>query len=326
MNQIVLESPGKFVARDAPIPSVRAGFALVRVGSVGVCGSDFHAFKGSHPIYTYPRVIGHEVSGVIVECSLNGKGLRIGDRCAIEPYITCGSCRACLKGKRNCCENIQLFGVHIDGGFQEYLVVPLALLHKSSRLSMDQLALVETLGIGFHAVERSRVQKTDTALVIGAGPIGMAVVQSAAASCSVIHVVEKNGVRREFLRRMGYTATATPEGRQADVVFDATGNAQAMKDSVALVAPGGVLVYVGLTKGPVCFDDSIFHRREMTLMASRNSFGLFPRIIQLMEEGKVDTSHWVTERLSLSEVPSQFSSLSTNPEIVKSVIEVGRME
>lgn len=289
---------------------------------VGVCGSDFHAFAGKHPIYTYPRVMGHELSGVIVECPPNDKGLHPGDRCAIEPYITCGKCRACLKSRHNCCENIQLFGIHIDGGLQEYLSVPLALLHRSDHLSLDQLALVETLGIGAHAVERSRLQRGESALVVGAGPVGMAIALFARVSGANVHIIEKTQARRQVLERMGYTSTQTPEKRQADAVFDATGSAEAMEKSISLVAPAGVLVYVGLTKDPVCIDDSVFHRKEITLMASRNSFGLFPRIIRLLEEGKVDTAHWVTDRVPFSEVVSQFSSLSMRPQLVKAIIEV----
>lgn len=318
----MLEAPGKLVEREGPRPVISTGCAVVRMERVGVCGSDFHAFAGSHPIYSYPRVLGHELSGVIVECPPNFKGLQPGDRCAIEPYNICGTCRACLKGRYNCCESIQLFGVHIDGGLQEYLVVPLALLHKSESLSLDQLALVETLGIGAHAVNRSKLEPGAYALVIGAGPVGIAVALFARVTGANVHIVEKIPERRHVVERMGYSATQAAEERQADVVFDATGSAGAMAKSISLVAPAGVLVYVGLTKDPVCIDDSEFHRKEITLMASRNSFGSFPRIIRLIEEGNIDVAHWVTDRVPFSEVVSQFPSLRTRPQLVKAIIEV----
>jgi threonine dehydrogenase-like Zn-dependent dehydrogenase len=322
MKQIVLEAPGKFAEREAPPPVVPPGSALVRMERVGVCGSDFHAFAGTHPIYTYPRVLGHELSGVIIECPPNGKNLGPGDRCAIEPYLTCGHCRACRKGRRNCCENIQLFGIHVDGGMQEYLAVPLELLHKSEHLSLEQLALVETLGIGAHAVERSQLQSGEQALIVGAGPIGLATAIFAKQTGATIFIVEKNPERRRFLERMGYAAAGAADGRQADVVFDATGSAEAMVLSPALVAPAGRLVYVGLTKEPLLLDDSVLHRGELTLMASRNSFGIFPRIIGLMESRQIDTTHWVSIRLPLAEVTAQFSSLPTRPDLVKAIIEV----
>src|ERR1700728_178297 len=155
MIQIVLEAPGQLVERDARMPEAAPGEALVRMEKIGVCGSDFHAFAGKHPIYTYPRVLGHELSGVILAVPENDKGIRAGDRCAIEPYISCGECRACRRGRNDCCEKIQLLGIHVDGGMQEFLPVPVRLLHKSDSLTLDQLALVETLGVGAHAVERS---------------------------------------------------------------------------------------------------------------------------------------------------------------------------
>jgi 2-desacetyl-2-hydroxyethyl bacteriochlorophyllide A dehydrogenase len=205
---------------------------------------------------------------------------------------------------------------------QEFLSVPLVLLHKSNRLSLDQLALVETLGIGAHAVMRSGLKQGEEALIVGAGPIGIAVAQFAAAIGAKVHLVEKSEWRRSFVESMGYSASLSPEDRQADAVFDATGNAVAMGKSLAQVATGGRLVYVGLTRDPVCIDDSLFHRKEVTLLASRNSHRQFPRIIQLIEESKIDTSHWVTDRLTLSEVTSQFQLLPTRQTLIKAIVDV----
>ncbi|MGC9197560.1 MAG: zinc-binding alcohol dehydrogenase family protein [Acidobacteriaceae bacterium] len=326
MRQIVLESPGNFGEREAPAPIADSGSALVQVAKVGVCGSDFHAFAGRHPIYTYPRIIGHELSGVVVKAPANEYGIHAGDRCAIEPYITCGRCRACAMGRNNCCENIQILGIHVDGGLQEYLSVPLSLLHKSSQLSLDQLALIETLAIGAHAVNRSGLEAGQEALVVGAGPIGIAVAQFASALGGKVHIVEKSEWRRAFVQRMGYAVSPTPEGRQADAVFDATGSAAAMSSSLQHVATGGSLVYVGLTRDPVSLDDALFHRKEVTLLASRNSFGLFPKIIQLIEEGKIDTSHWITDHLKLSDVASQFQALTTKQTLIKAIVDVNQFE
>jgi 2-desacetyl-2-hydroxyethyl bacteriochlorophyllide A dehydrogenase len=322
MKQIVLEAPGKFAERQAATPVADAEHALVRVERVGVCGSDFHAFAGRHPIYTYPRIIGHELSGIVVETSPNKKGIQAGDRCAIEPYLTCGSCRTCAQGKNNCCERICLLGIHVDGGMQEFLSVPFDLLHPSTVLSLDQLALVETLGIGAHAVDRSELRTGDEVLIVGAGPIGISAAQFASELGARVHIVEKSEWRREFVERMGYTSSPTPDGREADVVFDATGSAAAMAASLNHVATGGKLIFVGLTRDPVCLDDSLFHRKEVTLLASRNSFGLFPRIIRLIEEGRIDTSHWITDRLSLSDVVAQFQSLPERKTLIKAMVDV----
>ncbi|MFZ0759277.1 MAG: alcohol dehydrogenase catalytic domain-containing protein, partial [Candidatus Sulfotelmatobacter sp.] len=238
MKRILLNAPGEFVDLEVPRPVPGSGQALVRVHRVGVCGSDFHALAGRHPIYTYPRVLGHELAGEIVEVPENTRGLRPGDRCAIEPYISCGQCRTCRVGRTNCCEQIRLMGVHVDGGMQDFLVVPVELLHKSERLSTDQLALVETLGIGAHAVRRSQMRAGEDVLVVGAGPIGLAVSQFAMAIGAKVTVIETNNWRRQFADKLGLEALPAPDGRLADVVLDATGSATVMSDSLNYVAPG----------------------------------------------------------------------------------------
>ncbi|HEX4007392.1 MAG TPA: zinc-binding alcohol dehydrogenase family protein [Acidobacteriaceae bacterium] len=322
MKQVILESPGKFTEREAPMAVTAAGHALVRMERVGVCGSDFHAFAGRHPAYTYPRILGHELAGVVVEAPGNSMGIEAGDRCAIEPYIACGQCRACNQGRNNCCENLRLLGIHVDGGMQEYLSVSLDLLHKSATLSLDQLALVETLGIGAHAVNRSDLRPGEEAMVVGAGPIGMAVAQFAAARGARVHVAEKSEWRRDFVEQMGYSSSESVEDQQADVVFDATGNAAVMGNSLRAVATGGRLVYVGLTRDPVSLDDALFHRKEITLLASRNSFGVFPEIIRMLEAGTIDTSRWISDRLQLSEVAAHFQWLPDRPRLIKAIVEI----
>ena len=176
--------------------------------------------------YTHTHVSwGTSLSGEIVEVPDNTRGLRPGDRCAIEPYISCGQCRTCKVGRTNCCEQLRLIGVHVDGGMQGFLGVPIELLHKSELLSLDQLALVETLGIGAHAVKRSQLRAGEEVLVVGAGPIGLAVSQFATAIGAKVAVIEINDWRRHFAHKLGVEALATPDGRLADVVLDATGSA-----------------------------------------------------------------------------------------------------
>lgn len=322
MRKVLLNAPGEFLEIEAPRPVPASGEALVRMHRVGVCGSDFHALAGRHPVYTYPRVLGHELAGEIVEIPQNGHGLQVGDRCAIEPYISCGQCRTCREGRTNCCERLRLIGVHVDGGMQGYLAVPTDLLHKSEKLSLDQLALVETLGIGAHAVKRSGLTAGEEALVVGAGPIGLAVTQFAMALGAKVLVIEINDWRREFVNKLGITSLAATDGRVADVVFDATGSAASMGDSLNHVAPGGRLVFVGLTRDPVNIDDALLHRREVTLYASRNSCGQFQPIIRMLEENKINTQPWITDRLSLDEVAARFKELPAKIGLMKAVVEI----
>jgi 2-desacetyl-2-hydroxyethyl bacteriochlorophyllide A dehydrogenase len=323
MRQIVLRTPGEFIERHIDPPGAAPGEALVRIHRVGICGSDFHAFNGVHPAYSFPRVIGHELGCEVLEIPGNDKSIRPGDHCSIEPYINCDACGPCRMNRPNCCEQLRLFGIHLDGGMQAFLSVPLRLLHKSATLSLDQLALMETLGIGAHAVARAGLRPGEDAMVIGAGPIGLAVVQFALAAGARVRVVEKSEHRRSFARRFVDDVVPDPGETLASAVFDATGSAVAMADSLRLVAPGGRLIFVGLTRDPVSIDDALLHKREVTVYASRNSCHQFPRMIAMVERGEIDTGPWINARLPLAEVPREFAALRRRPDLVKAMVEVG---
>jgi 2-desacetyl-2-hydroxyethyl bacteriochlorophyllide A dehydrogenase len=213
-------------------------------------------------------------------------------------------------------------GVHTDGGMRDLLAVPVERLFKSDKLTFDQLALVETLGIGYRAVQRSQLQNGETALVVGAGPIGLAVVEFAVAAGGAVRVLDVNPDRRAFAGRWSVETLAEPDGRLADVVFDATGNARAMEASFDHVAHGGRLVFVGIVLDRISFADPLFHRREMTVLASRNSCRAFPEIIRRIESGAIDTTPWITHRLALADVPERFAGLPGTPGLVKAMIEV----
>jgi 2-desacetyl-2-hydroxyethyl bacteriochlorophyllide A dehydrogenase len=322
MRQILLNAPGQLIERQVPPSSAAPGEALMRIRRVGVCGSDFNAFAGRQPIYTYPRVLGHELSGEVVEIPHSDAGIVVGDRCAIDPYICCRACNACLSGSTNCCENLRLYGVHVDGGMQGLLSVRLDLLHTSKTLSLDQLALVETLGIGAHAVRRSGLKEGESALVIGAGPIGLGVIRFAQLAGAAVRVVELDLSRRRFAESLGVEVITKTDGRVASVVFDVTGSAESMRRSLENVAATGRLVFVGLTKEPVVIDDGILHRREVTIYASRNSCNQFPRIIRLLEEGQIDTTSWITDRMALNEVPIRLKDLPGKSALVKAMVEL----
>ena len=322
MRQIVLERPGQFQEQFAePMPAA-PGEALVRIHRVGVCGTDLHAFAGRQPFFTYPRILGHELGVEVISAPPNARNIEAGSQCAIEPYISCGHCHACRLNRPNCCESLKVLGVHCEGGMRPFLSVPVELLHRSDQLSLDQLALVETLGIGAHAVVRSGIREGEEALVVGAGPIGLAVVQFAQAAGARVRMLEISEPRRAFVEKLGVETIEKFDGRLSDVVFDATGNPQAMEASFDYPAHGGRIVFVGLVQGRISFDDPQFHRRELTVLSSRNSCHDFPRIIRMIEEGSIDTSPWITCRLGLDEVCSQFPSLRQQPNLLKAMIEV----
>ncbi len=312
MLTVTLAEPGRFETADGTAPVPGAGEALVRVHRLGVCGTDLHAFAGRQPFFSYPRILGHELGVEVLE-SDGRDDLKPGDRCCVAPVIACGRCIACSRGKSNACENIAVLGVHADGGMRDRFVVPVANLHRSETLSFDQLALVETLSIGGHAVDRAGIEPGETALVVGAGPIGLTVVQFLLAAGAEVVVMDLSEDRLRFCREtLGVTRTIQPgdgvDGRLREAgggdlptaVFDATGHPGSMAAAFRLVAHGGRLVFVGLFQGEVTFDDPNFHKRELTLLASRNSTpDAFRRTIALVEAGQIDTGPWISHRLKL---------------------------
>lgn len=320
MKSLVLEGPEAAKIIDIAEPEAPgAGEVLVRVHRAGVCGTDLHAYRGRQPFFTYPRIVGHELGVEVVEVGPGVENVAVGDRCAVEPYLNCGHCVACRRGKGNCCTQMQVLGVHVDGGMRPFLILPASKLHSSKVLSFDQLALVETLGIGAHAVARSGVEAGETALVIGAGPIGFAVLQFVKLAGATPVLLDINPTRLEFAQRVfgietvldaRQTTAESLEKTLGDLptcVFDATGNPGSMNGAFEYVAAGGKLVFVGLHQGEVSFNDPLFHRREMTLFATRNALPAdLERVMRAAEAGSLDTTPWITHRVGLEEAPQHF--------------------
>lgn len=322
MKTIVLREPGKLSLIHTPPPSDPGpGEARVRVRRVGICGTDIHAYGGNQPFFSYPRILGHELG---VEVESVGPGVTevaSGDRCAVEPYINCGDCPACRIGKTNCCTTLVCLGVHGDGGMRESIVVPAKKLHRSDTLSLDQLALVETLGIGKHAVSRSAVTPGQTIAVVGLGPIGLTAIQFAVLAGAEVVGIDLSVNRCETatgLQPSIKTLQLNPDrsiaeqwsgnhGELPRVVFDATGHRGSMQSGFELVGQGGTLVFIGLVLGEIAFNDPDFHRKELTLMSSRNSTAAdFRQIIEHMEAGRIDVDPWITHRAAAADWPGVF--------------------
>jgi 2-desacetyl-2-hydroxyethyl bacteriochlorophyllide A dehydrogenase len=323
MRQVVLNQPGEFEDRSAPSPKAGPGEALVRIRSIGVCGTDLHAFAGRQPFFSYPRVLGHELGVEVLEVPADAENVWPGDRCAIEPYVNNPDSHASRLGKPNCCEDLRVLGVHVDGGMQGLFAVPARLLHRSENLSYEQLALVETLGIGYHAVERGEARSGMEALIVGAGPIGLAVLEFVRAAGARATVLDISPDRRRFAEERGAEAIGEAGDRRFDLVFDATGSKAAMEAAFGYCAHGATLVLVGLIQDTISFHDPSFHRKELTLRSSRNSAGAFPRIIEMIESGQIDTRPWVNHRMRLGDTAAEFAGLRSIPGLVKAVIEVG---
>lgn len=313
------------------------GDALVRVHRVGVCGTDISGYLGKMPFFSYPRIPGHELGVEVVEVGEGVTNVKAGDRCSVEPYINDPNSYASRRGRPNCCEKLEVLGVHRDGGLRPFFILPARKLHVSKSLTFEQLALVETLAIGCHAVERGSPKADESCLVIGAGPIGLAVLEFVKFTGANTIVMDMNDRRLDFCRStMGVAHTLKPgeglegrlreltEGHLPDVVIDATGSNASMSAAFGMVAPGGRLVYVGITTQDVTFKHPVFHKPEGTLLCSRNALpGDFTRIIRLMEDGRIDTGPWVTHRAAFDDLPGVFPDF-TRPEtgVIKAVVEV----
>jgi 2-desacetyl-2-hydroxyethyl bacteriochlorophyllide A dehydrogenase len=337
MKVITLLAPGMFSFGEAE-PPVRPGpgEALVRVRRVGVCGTDIHAYRGRMPYLTYPRILGHELGVEVIATGEGVTGVRTGDRCAVEPYLNCGHCIACRAGRTNCCTSLQVLGVHIDGGMRDVIVVPAHKLYPANDLSLEQLALIETLGIGAHAVDRGRLERDEWVLVIGAGPIGLTVIQFAQLVTRNIIVTDINPERLDFASEHFQIAHALRADREPlkrveqitrgdlpSAVFDATGNAQSMMDAFRYVAHGGRLIFAGLIQADITFSDPFFHRREITLLASRNSTAReFHHIIDQARAGRIDTTSWITHRVAAAGMIDEFDGwLQPDSGLVKAMVE-----
>ena len=338
MQAIELSEPQTFRMIEIPEPSAPGpGEVLVRTHRCGICGTDVSGYLGKMPFFEYPRIPGHEL-GVEVLCIGEGvTNVAVGNRCSVEPYMHCGRCYACQQGAINCCEQLKVIGVMIDGGLRPQFVLRAEKLHSSSQLSFDQLALVETLAIGCHAADRGSVREGETCLVVGAGPIGLATLEFVRLRGAQPVVLDLDAQRLAFCRdRLGIEHAILPEddlvaqlksyceGHLPDVVIDATGSDASMSKSFSLVAPTGRLVFVGLTTGEVVFRHPVFHRPEGTLLCSRNALpDDFRKIINWIQEGRIDTSPWITHMIPFDEVAQQFPQI-IRPEAkaIKAMIEV----
>lgn len=310
---LVCYKPGELGFERRPGPSRNEGEALVRPRRVGICGTDFHIFEGKHPFLEYPRVMGHELAVEIVEAP-QGSDLVPGGTYVVIPYLSCGECIACRAGKPNCCVNISVLGVHRDGGMTSLLSVPQQNLVRGDGLSLDECAAVEFLAIGAHAVRRGAIAAGQRVLVVGCGPIGLGVSLFARECDAAVTVMDLDANRLAAARSIVDVATIhggddavasvadLTGGEGFDVVFDATGSAAAMERGFDFVAPGGRYVLVSVVKDSIVFSDPDFHRKEVTLLGSRNAvLADFEHVIESIRQGRIPVDRLVTHRTTLAD-------------------------
>ncbi|MFZ0208865.1 MAG: zinc-binding alcohol dehydrogenase family protein [Roseiarcus sp.] len=336
MRALLCPRPHELTVVERPKPEVAPRSALVRLRRAGVCGTDLHIFEGTQPYFAYPRVIGHELSGE-VEAVGEGARLQLGQRVAIIPYLHCGHCVACRRGKTNCCQRLNVLGVHSDGGMADWLCVPDDNLVDATGVGLDEAAMAEFLAIGAHAVRRGEIAAGQRVLIVGAGPIGIACAIFAKARGAEVTMLDTRQDRLDFCRDaigVDHVVSAGPDARERlgaltsgdffDCVFDCTGSAKAMNAGLLYVAHGGAYVLVSIVVGEISFADPEFHKRETTLLGSRNATRAdFDAVFAMLRAGKIPTARLNTHRASLEQAPAAFPHwLEPSSGVVKALIEI----
>ncbi|OBX10130.1 galactonate oxidoreductase [Gallibacterium salpingitidis] len=336
MKALVCNKPFEFTYQQLDIPTPQENHVLLKIAAVGICGTDIHAFAGNQPFFSYPRILGHEASGTITALGNNVKNWKVGQRVSLIPYVSCGQCDACRSGRTNCCEKISVIGVHEDGCFSEYLSVP-----ETNILAIDDnvddisAALIEPFAISAHAVRRADIKPNDDVLIVGAGPIGLGAAAIAAAIAAAdganVVIADTSDERREHIKKQLKLPSFNPitektedyfNGKLPLIVIDATGNQKAMNNAVNLIRHGGRIVFVGLFKGEFSISDPDFHKKETTLLGSRNAtYEDFSKVQQLMAHNKLSASMMLTHTFNFDGLAEIYTEqIVNNRSLIKSVI------
>lgn len=321
MKAIVCQEPGRFEEIEVPEPTPSDGEVLLRIRKIGICGTDFHAYRGRQPYFTYPRILGHELAAEIVEDSA---GFKAGEAVVPVPYLHCGQCKTCNSGKTNCCPHILTMGVHVDGGMRELVPVPVRNVVRAEGLTHEQIATVECLAIGAHAVRRADLRPEEWAAVAGTGPIGIGILHFARIAGAKTIAIDLNPERLEHCKKIlgvdrcidarGDTVEELmdiTDGALPDVVFDATGAPPAMETAFEYVGHGGRLVLVSIVKGKISFEDPLLHARELTVMSSRNATHQdFNDVMNALRKKRIDINPFVTHRCDFGQLADHFEDWS----------------
>ncbi|MFS4466686.1 zinc-binding alcohol dehydrogenase family protein [Maribacter sp. 2210JD10-5] len=335
MKYIVCEKPGNFILKEKENPIRNSGEALLKVNKVGICGTDLHAYAGNQAFFTYPRILGHELATTIKEIDDNDKGLKAGDNVVVMPYISCQKCIACRNGKTNCCTNIQVLGVHTDGGMQEEIIVPIDILIPAKNLTDDQMAVVEPLAIGAHAIRRSGLKSGETIAVVGCGPIGIGIMKLAQIAGAKVIAIDVNQQRLEYAKEkigVDHIVLGGPDavekvasitnGDMATAVFDASGHKGALESGPDYMSHGGRYILVGLSKGELTWAHPAIHAKETTIMCSRNAtLEDFEHVISVLEKESFPLDSFITHNVDFTEMIAHFDNwLKPETGVIKATV------
>jgi len=311
MRAILCPEPGKLTHIDIDLLELKSGWFRLAIRHIGICGTDYHIFEGTHPMLQYPRIMGHELSGVVVDA--NGSEFDVGAPVVVNPYLNCGHCPACREGKTNCCETLGVLGVHSDGGMTEEIVMPAGNLYRADGLTLQQAAMVEFLAIGAHAVRRTEIKPGQRVLIVGSGPIGLGTAYFAKIAGGDVTVIDAAPDKVELIKALGFRTFSVSELESAefaaikqtgfDAVLDATGSIRAMNASLFHTRSGGSYTLVGVIKGDLVWPDSEVHRRELTIRGSRNATKAdFDHVMDSIRRGLVPTDRLATHATDMDKV------------------------
>lgn len=341
MKQITLLKPYEFEERDVEIPILKKGELLVQIKNIGICGTDIHAFHGNQPYFSYPRVLGHELSGVIVDAKIDNKSL-LGKPVSVLPYLSCGKCNSCVRGKTNCCAQLKVMGVHVDGGFGEYVSVPEDnIMVGREETDLEHLSMVEPLSISYHGIKRADILENDWVIIFGAGPIGMGAILFAKSKTDKIILIDINQNRITYCKSIlgiehsfnGNDETLLEQikevtnGHFADIVIDATGNKKSIQQQLTFLGHGGKWILIGLQREDLHINHPEFHKREATLMSSRNATKHdFEQVMNKIDKEEIDPALLITHTLDFKEVVNSFSTFIGDQALLKGIIKVNGLK
>ena len=341
MKQITLLKPYEFEERDVEIPILKKGELLVKIKNIGICGTDIHAFHGNQPYFSYPRVLGHELSGIIVDAKIDNKSL-LGKPVSVLPYLSCGKCNSCIRGKTNCCSQLKVMGVHVDGGFCDYISIPAEnIMIGREETDLKHLCLVEPLSISYHGIMRAEILENDWVIIFGAGPIGIGAILFAKSKTDKIILIDINQNRITYCKSIlgiEHSFNGNDEslfdlikevtnGHFADIVIDATGNKKSIQQQLTFLGHGGKWILIGLQREDLHINHPEFHKREATLMSSRNATKYdFEQVMNKIDKKEINPDLLITHTLDFKEVARSFSTLMVDPTLIKGIIKVNGLE
>lgn len=338
MNKAVrLEEAFTISLIDTDEPAVNDHEVLVKVNFIGLCGTDLSSYKGSMPLVTYPRIPGHEVGATIIK-----KGSRVpahflvGDQVTVNPYSSCGQCPACKAGRFNTCQFNQTLGVQRDGAMRQYFSIPYTKLYKSEKLTLQKLALVEPLSVGYHASERAAINSNDTVLVIGCGVIGIGALLAAVQKGAKVIAADIDDEKLAFIKQFGVSHTINTKTQDCasfiqnltgdkgvDVVIEAVGASSTYQMALEVVGFAGRVVAIGYAKEPIALNTSLIVRKELNVMGSRNALNEFGQVIKMLEEDKWPFDQLISKTYPLEETATAFDYWYHNPDkVIKILIEL----